>query len=294
MDWNGLKSFLVIAKSGSLSGAANQLGVNHSTMFRRLRAFEKDIGGRLFERINQRYVLTAMGEELLGYSKTMADTVDLIERRIAGKDVQPKGTVRITAPYNIACRYLPTMLAEFRRSYPDIHLDFLSSNQEINMNTRQADIAVRATPAPPEHLIGRPVAEIPWSVFSSPSYQQKYGCPETIAELDRHRLIGATGLLASLPGFTWLERQFREQITSRCDELTAMSYLVESGHGLAFLPNDQARPGIHKVLDFPAATPSKLWLLTHPDLREVERIRLVLAALATAFANMDWQLEATE
>lgn len=288
MDWNGLKSFLAIADTGSLSGAATRLGVNHSTMFRRLKAFEAEIGGRLFDRINQRYVLTAMGEELLECSRSMADTADLIERRIAGKDVQPRGTVRVTAPYNIVNRYLPVMLATFRQTYPDIQLELLSSNQEVNMNSRQADIAVRATPSPPEHLMGRKVAEIPWSVYGSDYYRNRHGFPDSVERLEQHTLIGATGILASLPGFTWLERHWHDRITSRCDELTAMSYLAEAGHGLAFLPDDQARPGIQRLFGLPAAQASELWLLTHPDLREVERIRLVMRALTNGFAELDW------
>lgn len=286
MNWNGLKDFLAIAETGSLSGAAARAGVNHSTMYRRLQAFEAEIGGRLFEKINHRYVLTTMGEELLEHGRVVSDTVDLIERRIAGKDFQPKGVVRITAPYNLACRYLPPALSGFRQAFPEIHIELLSSNLEVNMNTRQADIAVRATPSPPEHLIGRKVCTIPWSVFGSAEYQQRYGHPQSMADLDQHQLIGGTGAIANLPGFTWLDQHQGRSITTRCDELTTMAYLAEAGHGLALLPNDQARPGLDRLFDFPAAKPSELWLLTHPDLREVERIRLVMRHLAEAFQAM--------
>ncbi len=285
MDWNGLKSFLAIAQTGSLAAAARLLEVNHSTMFRRLKAFESEIGGRLFDKIDQRYVLTAMGEDLLEQGLTVADSFEQIERRIAGKDIQPKGTVRITAPYNLACRYLPQALADFRHSYPDIHIELLSSNLEINMNSRQADIAVRATSAPPEHLIGRQVSTIPWSVYGSTTYRLRFGHPASPDQLDQHWLIGGTGAIANLPAFSWLDRQLQHRIVARCDELTAMSYLVETGHGLAVLPNDQSRPGLERLFACPAAPASELWLLTHPDLRRVERIRLVMQHLADSFGR---------
>ena len=145
MDWNALKMFLAIADSGTLSGAAKTLEVNHSTVFRQLNTFEDDIGGRLFERLNHGYELTPMGEELLIEAKKIALSFDDMERHIVGKDIQPKGTVKITAPNNIAYRYLPRYLTAFNKTYPDIHIELLISNLEFNMTNRQADIAVRAT-----------------------------------------------------------------------------------------------------------------------------------------------------
>ena len=117
MDWNALKMFLAIAENGTLTGAAKVLEVNHSTVFRRLNTFEDEIGGRLFERLNHGYELTAMGEELLLKAKKIAASFDDMERHIIGKDIQPKGTVKITAPNNIAYRYLSR--------YPPISTSFI-------------------------------------------------------------------------------------------------------------------------------------------------------------------------
>ncbi|MBV1919911.1 MAG: LysR family transcriptional regulator, partial [Pseudomonadales bacterium] len=91
MNWDSLKVFLSIARLGSLSGAANDLEVNHSTIFRRLNAFEAEIGGQLFERINNRYELTTLGHELLDLAQNIENSFDGINRRIVGKDIQPKG-----------------------------------------------------------------------------------------------------------------------------------------------------------------------------------------------------------
>lgn len=285
MDWNSLKVFLAIARSGSLSGAANKLDVNHSTIFRRLNAFEKEIGGRLFERLSNRYELTSMGQEMLDLAQTIEHSFDAMDRHIVGRDFRPRGTVKITAPNNIAYSYLPRYLAEFNLLYPDIHIELLVSNQEFNMTNRQADIAVRATSSPPEHLIGRQVGRISWSVFGSKSYEEKFGLPHNMGELQSHNLIGATGAISSLPGFLWLEKQYPQQIVSRCDELVAMSYLAESGQGLACLPDDQIRTGIKRLFSFAPGKTSNLWLLTHPDLRNVGRIRLVMKHLTKAFSD---------
>ena len=290
MDWNALKLFLSIVDNGTLSGAAKVLGVNHSTVFRRLNTFEDEIGGRLFERLSHGYELTAMGEELLVEAKIIATSFDNMERHIVGKDIQPKGTVKITAPNNIVYRYLSRYLTTFSQLYPDIRIELLISNLEFNMTNRQADIAVRATPAPPEHLVGRRIRSINWSVYASESYKEKHGSfknkfPKNISQLTEHTLIGAAGGMKSLPAYVWLDKKYPQQIQLRCDELTAMAAFVEAGHGLAILPDDQQRPGIIKLFTFDPGERSHLWLLTHPDLRYVERIKLVMQHLAKSFAQ---------
>lgn len=285
VDWNALKIFLAIADSGTLAGAAKLLAVNHSTVFRRLNAFEDEIGGRLFERLSHGYELTPMGEELLVEAKKIAASFDDMERHIVGKDIQPKGTVKITAPNNIAYRYLPRYLTEFNQLYPDIRIELLVSNLEFNMSNRQADIAVRATPSPPEHLVGRKLRSITWGVYASRSCKARFDYPENINQMSGHALIGATGNMRSLPAYIWLDKNFSQQISTRCDELVAMAAFAEAGQGLALLPDDQQRPGIIKLFGFEQGESSDLWLLTHPDLRHVERIRLVMQHLAKAFAE---------
>ncbi|MFT5592554.1 MAG: DNA-binding transcriptional LysR family regulator [Oceanicoccus sp.] len=285
MDWNSLKVFLAIARRGSLSAAADELEVNHSTIFRRLNAFEDQIGGRLFERINNRYELTALGHELLKLAQNIENSFDGINRHIVGKDFKLNGVVKITAPNNIAYRYLPRYISDFNKVYPDIRIELLVSNQEFNMSNRQADIAVRATLSPPEHLIGKQVRVLNWSVFGSKKYENNFGLPDSTSELINHSLIGATGAMSRLPAFIWQDKHFSDQVVARSDDLTAMSYLVESGLGLAFLPDDQSKPELIKLFGINENNLSHLWLLTHPDLRNVERIKLVMQHLSQAFEN---------
>ncbi|VAW54661.1 hypothetical protein MNBD_GAMMA06-532 [hydrothermal vent metagenome] len=285
MDWNALKLFLAIAENGTLTGAAHDLQVNHSTVFRRLNAFEDEIDGRLFERLSHGYVLTPMGEELLISAKKISTSFEELERQIIGKDIQPKGTVKITAPNNIAYRYLPRYLTKFNEIYPDIHIELLVSNLEVNMSNRQADIAVRATPAPPEYLVGRKVLPLKWGVYGSKIYEKKHGFPQNIKQLKNHTLIGAAGNARHLLAYAWLDKNLPQNITARCDELIAMAAYAEAGQGLAILPDDQKRPEIKKLFSFDPDESSDLWILTHPDLRHVERIKLVMQYLAKAFSE---------
>jgi len=283
MDWNALKVFLAIAETGTLAGAARQLEVNHSTVFRRLNAFEVAFGGRVFERLPQGYRLTSMGEELLLRAEKIADAFDDLDRSIVGKDFQPRGVVKITAPNNIAYHFLSRYLTDFNKTYPDIRFELLVSNLEFNMNDRRADIAVRATPSPPEHLVGRSISTISWGVYTSAKFRDEFGAPSELNQVGQYPLIGATGAMRKLPAFAWLEKHYGEHIVSRCDDITAMSCFAEAGRGLAFLPDDQRRPEIIRLFDFLPGKTSDLWILTHSELRKVERIKLVMQHLYVEF-----------
>jgi len=283
MDWNAIKLFLAIVEQGNLAGAARALDINHSTAYRRLNSFEKELGSRLFERMSHGYELTAAGEAMLEKAKQAAVSIDDLERMIVGQDHQPRGLVKITAPNSIAYRYIPRYLASFNKQYPDIDFEMLVSNQELNMTNRQADIAIRATAKPPSHLVGRMVRHVGWSAYCSESYLHDHATAGSEHDLSRHKLIGATGMMKHLPFFEWQEKHYSDSIRVRCDDLTAMSYLAEQGHGIALLPDDNQRDGILKLFSLKDDASSKIWVLTHPDLRHVERIRLVMQHLGRCF-----------
>lgn len=283
MDWNAIKLFLAIVEQGSLSGAARVLDINHSTAYRRLNNFEDAVGSRLFERLSHGYELTTMGEAILDKAELAQTSIHDLERLIMGQDHQPRGLVKITAPNSIAYQYLPRYLASFKQEYPDIEFEILVSNQELNMTNRQADIAIRATEKPPSHLVGRMVREVGWGAYCSQGYVKQFGRARDESDLQGHRLIGATGMMRHLPYFEWQEKHHADAIRLRCDDLTAMSYFAEQGQGIALLPNDHYQQDIVRLFALRDNPVSRLWLLTHPDLRQVERIRLIMQHLARCF-----------
>lgn len=286
MDWNAVKIFLAIAHSGTLVGAAASLGMSHSTVYRRLNDFEEQVG-RLFERLNGNYELTEMGEEMRVHAQRITHSFDDIERHLAGKDTQPKGIVRITAPSSISYNYLPRHLADLNKLYPDIEVELLVTNLELNMTNRHADIAIRITPSPPDHLVGREIRRIKWGVYASEGYLSRQGRPESCKDLTDHHFIGATGLMRSHPAFLWLDKQHALNIVQRTDDWVAMSCLAQSGLGLTLLPDELTRPGLTRLFTFEAGGENLLWILTHADLRNVERIKIVMKFLATALASAE-------
>ncbi|NOU49804.1 LysR family transcriptional regulator [Pseudoalteromonas sp. JBTF-M23] len=288
MDWNSLKVLSLVARHGSISSAAKALNINYSTAFRRIEALEKSVGGQLFQRAAKGYVPTPLAEEMLTFAKQMLQSAENIERHIVGKEFQPKGVVKITAPYNIANRCLPTVIERINSAYPEITFEILASNESLNLNSRVADIAIRATDSPPEHLIGKKVSAIPWGMFVSDCFFEKYSAQPSLETLGQYPLIGGTGAMLNLAAFSWLEKHHSEAITIRCDELTSMSYFAQQGLGIAFLPIDQSRSQIQQLDLFKPAKVSDIWLLMHPDLRNTKRVRIVFDYLAEFFQSSEF------
>lgn len=284
MDWNALKVFNAIESSRSLTEAAQTLGMSDSTVYRRLNDFEAKVG-RLFDRVNGQYQLTEAGVEMRVYAQRIANSFDDIERQLAGKDRKPKGVVKVTAPSSFAYNYLPQYLSEFNRLYSDIAIELLVSNQELNMTNRHADIALRVIKNAPEHLVGRQLGHIRWGIYASSDYLDKHGRPKDQHELTHHKLIGASGTLSNHQAFSGFNKKYGASICQRSDDFVAMSFLAEKGNGLALLPDDLARAGLERLFTFEAAGENALWLLTHPDLRKVERIKIVMKYLNTSFSQ---------
>ena len=269
MDWNYIKSFLAIAETGSLEQAAQKIRVSSTTVFRHIHALEEQAGARLFDRIRGQYNLTDAGTEMLVPARQIMNSFDIINTTISGADALPAGLVRITAPTSFSYFFLPDHLARFQERWPDIEIELLASNQEFNMTQRYADIAVRVAANPPEHLVGKEIRTLEWGIYGA---SDKYA-PARLDDLLYEPFIGASGTLASHSPYKWLDAKGMKPQKQKTDDLIAMAHLARAGCGLACLPSDIALPGLRLLAPLPEITANKLWVLTHPDLRNISRIR---------------------
>lgn len=283
MEWDDLRFFLAVAETRSLLGGARKLGVNHSTVFRRINRFEESVGARLFERLPDGYHLTQAGEELLEHASRVGEEIDLLNLKILGKDFRPSGTIRITAPENLANNYLPRYLLDFSQRYPDIDIELSVGPEKLDLTRREADLAIRATADPPPHLIGRKVLALNWAFYASREYLQSRGTPTDQAGLTGHRLIGVDGPLQRLFVYRRLVDEFSGQIAIKCSTLNSMAAMASAGYGIALLPDDQVCSPIVRLFSVTPSFKSEIWLLTHPELRRTERIRLAMDHLFESF-----------
>jgi DNA-binding transcriptional LysR family regulator len=280
-DWNDLQIFLAIARGGSLAAASRQLSVNHSTVFRRLNTFEETLGVRLFDRLPSGYSLTAEGESIRAEAESVETSVLAIERRVAGRDLAMVGDVRVTTPANFAREFLAPWLPELYQRYPGIRVEIAASDDDFDLARREADIALRATPSPPDWLVGRELTRIRWAAYASPEYLEVHGRPASAEALPAHQLIAADTAFMRLPAFAWLRDLVPDaRIRAKAGDLVTMAALAEAGVGICLLPGNQFSTKLVRLFELDTRFDSGLWLLTHPDLRHVGRIKAVMDFLA--------------
>lgn len=285
-DWNDVQVFLAISRGGSLAAAARTMKVNHSTVFRRLNAFEDALGVRLFERLPSGYALTPEGESIRAEAEAVEGNVIALERKIAGRDFALRGDIRITTPHGLAIGFIAQYLPDFIARYPGIRIEIAASDSDFDLNRREADIALRATTQPPEHLVGRQVASLCWWVYGGMTYIERMGRPTGMDELAQHRLIGADSAFQRLPVFAWLQKNVPDDaIVARAGDLDTMAALAREGVGLALLPSDQHLPDLQRLFPVEPRFTGQLWLLTHPDLRHVARIKAFMEFLTERLKN---------
>jgi DNA-binding transcriptional LysR family regulator len=273
MEWDDLRYVLAVGRHGTLSAAARQLGVNHSTVFRRIGLIEERLGTRLFERHRDGYTPTPAGDEAVALAERLEGEVDGLERRLAGRDTRPSGTVRVTTTDTLLTKALGPLLAAFRSAYPDIELELVVENRFLSLSRRDADVAIRPTTAPPETLIGRNVCAIATAIYGSAAYLA--GAPPP-GDLVAHAWIAPDDSLAHLPSARWLRRTLPGvRPALRANTLLGMLAAAEAGLGLAALPCflSDGTVGLRQVRPPLDELATDLWLLTHRDLRRVARVR---------------------
>jgi DNA-binding transcriptional LysR family regulator len=276
LSLDDLKLVRAVGAAGSLTGAARQLALDHSTAFRRLNAVEQRLGARLFERARDGYAPTQAGELALATAARLLDDLTDFERRVAGEDVHPSGLVRVTTPDTLAA-LLGGIFVELRAHRPAIMIELIVANSFLALRKRDADIAVRPARAAPDGLTGRQVATVATAFYAAPS------CLDRSLPLAQHAWIGFEASLGHLRSAKWIDANVpRERIVHRADSLLAIAAAARAGMGVAALPCylGDADPQLRRIAEPCRELDVPLWLLTHPDLKRVARIRAVLDFLA--------------
>jgi DNA-binding transcriptional LysR family regulator len=284
LDWNDLRFLLAVADEGSLSGAARALGVNHSTVLRRIGRFETQLGVRLFERFPTGYVLSAAGEALASSARQIADTVSGVERRIVGQDLRLSGSVRVATTDTLALSVLPPMLARFRRAHPEVQIELATGNTPADLTRRDADVAVRPTLKPPEHLIGRHVCRIAYAIYAAPSYLAEHAAR---SPLPKHAWLTPDDSMASTVIARFMARTLPAVLVSaRANSLASLARAAVAGLGVSILPCylGDSTSGLERIRAPLAEVATELWLLSHEDLRKTARVRALLDFLADALS----------
>ncbi len=275
-NWDDFRLVKAIADAGTLVGAADILGINHSTVFRRLGTLEDQLKARLFERSRTAYAATAAGEEMIALARRMGEDITDFERKAAGRDITPAGDLRVTTNDTLLVYLLPPVIAGFVGLCPDIRLEMLIGNASLNLAKRDADIAIRATDEPPETLVGRRIATIAWGHYAPKAFLESGGRTDDLSAATGLRWVGYGDNLAALPVTQWLnERVGAHHVIYRVNTVLGLAEAVAAGIGQGLLPCfiGDSIAGIQRIGAPMPELGRGLWILTHPDLRHAARVR---------------------
>jgi DNA-binding transcriptional LysR family regulator len=289
-DWNDVRVFLAVARSGSTSAASRVLRVNQTTVARRISALEEALGFPLFDRLQTGYRLTEVGEVICANAERMEQEAEGLARVVAQHARKLSGAIRVTTNESIANVVLTPCLAEFSDLYPDIQIEVFVSDHRADIAGGEADVAIRAGSRPDDpNLLVRRLCSGGWSFYCSPRYAERRRVPESLEALNGHLLLSGEGALAAAPAVLWMEANTPgSTIVGRSNSLTNLLVAIHAGLGIGPLPcmAGDATPNLIRCFDPPERFTYDVLLVTRSELRDVPRVRTFVDFVAARTAQL--------
>jgi DNA-binding transcriptional LysR family regulator len=281
VDWDRIRIFYTVAEAGSFTRAGDDLGLSQSAVSRQVSALERELKAPLFHRHARGLILTEQGDLLFRAARDMRSRLENTRARLEETSERPTGELKVTTAVGLGSLWLTTRLAEFLDTYPDVRVQLILTNEELDLAMREADVALRMRrPAQPD-LIQRRLFTVHYHVYASPDYIKRFGQPKTIEELDAHRLLSFGGdEPAYLLSVHWLATVGREgQAPRTChmiiNNIIALRAAVQTGAGIAVLPDyavdgDGGLVQIMSDIEMPALD---TYLVYAEEMRNVARVQ---------------------
>ncbi len=279
MNWDDFRFFLALSREGSVSGAGRALGVKHTTVARRIRAFEERLGTRLFDRLPDGYAMTQVAENLFEHALAMETLAQTVDREVFGQDAELAGPLKLTVSH-VADRLILPKLRAFTEAYPHIDLQLLTTSGLVDLAAREADIALRLTAKPPDYLVGREVMRLRHGI---------YGTTRTLRKLcDPVNVILFQGD-ADHPA--WVTEHFPNARTVlRVDDVSSMAAATRNHIGLSRMPCfiGDSDAGLRRLDVRLKPSDWGVWILSHVDLRATARVRVCREFLLETIEQQHW------
>lgn len=287
-DWNDMRYFLELARRGKLTAAALRLGVDHTTVSRRIAALEAGLGVKLFDRENRAYRLNEEGRRLLAHAERMETNSQALLDEITPVASGPQGTVRLSTPEAFGSQFLVRHCASFRQRNPGITLELVAETRSLNLSRREADAAI--TLAEPSHgrIISEKAGMYRLRLYAAPSYLQQHPPIVRLADLTPHHFIWYVDDLLPVPELQMLDKAISNpNVVFRTTSVTGQANAAEAGLGIALLPCYLAdrMKGLTTVLPGEITVLRDLWLVVHDDLRPKAHMDQVCTFLTTLIAS---------
>lgn len=271
LNWDDLKFFIAVCRTGSVRAAGQELGVNHATVSRRINNFEQSLGERLFERTQSGYVRTRLGDEIYNEASYLEDRLNSVERKIIGNDDNLVGEIRVTMPELLGQHLLIEGIAQFASLHPNIDIQIIGTLKTLNLANREADVAFRICDEPPEYLIGRKLATIHRACYMARKDLPKLKDPNW---LPNQNWIGWTDKERRPIGK--IAREYPKFISKHKIANSDFQMLAcANGMGISIVPclMGDANTDLVRIPPYTSEAKNQLWVLSHPDLRKNAKIQ---------------------
>ncbi|WP_315832152.1 LysR family transcriptional regulator [Bradyrhizobium prioriisuperbiae] len=277
VDWDDFRFVLAIVRSGTVSAAAKQLGVDHTTVIRRVDRLERHLSAKLFDRRKTGYQLTESGHRVATSAEAMESTIVANQELIGGSKAHLTGNVRIGAPDGFGTHFLAPRLVRFADLYPDLDIQLVATARLFSLSKREADIAISLALPKEGHIIGRKLVDYSLGLYAAPAYLARSPEIRSRDDLPAHRFVGYIEELLYTPELDYLP-QVSPKISARfrSANLIAQYNATLAGFGIAVLPRFMAarQAGLQAILP-EISILRAFWLLMHADSKDLARIRAV-------------------
>jgi DNA-binding transcriptional LysR family regulator len=282
MDWDKLRIFHAAAAAGSFTHAGEALGLSQSAVSRQVSALEQDLEVPLFHRHARGLILTEQGDVLYRTVQDVMAKLDAARMRLTDSREKPHGDLRITTTFGIGTNWLAPRLGQFLELYPDIRLQVLLTDEELDLAMREADVALRLREPQQPDLIRRRLFTVHYHLYAAPDYLKLHGHPQTLEDLDQHRLLAyavrGASFLDDLNGLLYTGRDAKNprEATMSVNNITALQRAAEAGVGIAVLPDYLNIPGSGLVQLMPQAVTQALecYLVYPEEMKNVARVQV--------------------
>jgi DNA-binding transcriptional LysR family regulator len=292
-NWNDLRFLIAVASEGSTLAASRKLGVDQTTVARRIGALERSLGITLFEKRPEGYALTERGRDALALAGRVERAALAIEDAVGAWRRGASGLLRVTTTEALATGVIAPLVAELRNTWPELTVELLADDRRLDLRAGEADIAIRlGEPDPEPELVGRRVGESHWALFCSRSYAEKRGVPATPADLAGHQIIAGSGGMARMPAHLWLSGLAPEvPVALRCNSVQSLVAAVGSGNGIAPLPIFLAGddPSLMRCLP-ELSLSAPIWLMYRSGQRDEPHLRIFVDAVSERFLALRGRL----
>lgn len=283
-DWDDVRFFLAVAKTGSFSAAATQLNTKQTTVGRRIQALERRLGAKLFDRHRHGMEVTPAARGVLVQAESMLANATSIERHLAGLDREMAGVVRVAATEGIAANYLVPRLSDLRKAHPDIVVQVIAGDAVLDLATRQADLAIRFFRPTSNQLVAARVGQFGMSIFAARNYVEEFGLPQRLEDLREHHIVDHT-TLHNLPTMKpWTEIVERSHnVVLRTNSSYAAIEAVRVGYGISVFPNYVTKSSNVVAAPIDLNITRDIWLVSHEETNKGARIRVVIDYIRDRF-----------